>query len=246
VTTRVGRRHLLIACAVVATSSALIVNDTFAQTATGTSPSREQMAGPVFVKGWSPLQSGALQQQANVDEIAKSAPYVPPTAGDRLKWTVDGTVGPHSIATGVFMASWNTAWNLPPEWGASWSGFGKRFAAGEAQGAISNTVEAGLGAAWGEDPRYFRSGRGGIWARTGYAAEGVFMARRRDGRLSPAWARYVGAIGSNLVANTWLPESDRTALDNLRRIGNGFLGRFVGNLWMEFWPDVRRRLAKRD
>jgi hypothetical protein len=31
----------------------------------------------------------------------------------------------------------------------------------------------------------------------------------------------------------------------VRRIGNSFLGRFVGNVWMEFWPDVRGRLTKR-
>ena len=109
---------------------------------------------------------------------------------------------------------------------------------------ISNAIESGLGAAWGEDPRYFRSGRTGVWVRVRYAAKTVFVARRRDGHVAPAWARYAGGIGSNLVANTWLPPSATTASQNVRRIGNGFLGRFVSNLWLEFWPDVRRRLSK--
>jgi hypothetical protein len=175
----------------------------------------------------------------------ESSVYVPPTGKDRLKWAVDGTVGSSSIAAGVFIASWNTAWNSPSEWNRSWSGFGKRFGSREAQTTISNAIESGLGAAWGEDPRYVRSSRAGVWARAGYAAKTVFVAHRRNGRLAPAWARYVGGIGSNIVANTWLPGSDTTASQNVRRISNGYLGRFVGNLWTEFWPDVRSRFTKR-
>jgi hypothetical protein len=179
------------------------------------------------------------------DRTQPSLVYVPPTGADRLKWTADGTLGAASIATGVFIAAWNTAWNIPSEWNATWSGFGKRFGSREAQMTISNTVEAGLGAAWGEDPRYFPSGRTGFWSRTGYAAKTVFVAHRRSGRLAPAWARYAGAIGSNVAANTWLPPGDRSAGQSVRRVGNGFLGRFVGNLWMEFWPDVRGHFAQR-
>ena len=186
------------------------------------------------------------QHDAQNAKAGPSLVYVPPTGGERVKWTIDGTFGATSIASGVFLASWNTAWNIPSEWGASWSGFGKRFGSREVQMTASNAIEAGLGAAWGEDPRYFRSGRTGIWTRTGYAAKTVFVAHRRNGRLAPAWARYVGGIGSNLVANTWLPPSSTTGLQNVRRIGNGFLGRFVGNMWNEFWPDVRGRLTGHD
>jgi hypothetical protein len=89
-----------------------------------------------------------------------------------------------------------------------------------------------------EEPRW------GLWARTAYATRSVFVAPRRNGRMAPAWARYFGAIGSNLVANTWLPPSSTTTSQNLRRIGNGFLGRFVGNMWQEFLPDVRRRFNR--
>ena len=214
----VGR--VVFASAFFAVCLGLVVTQTFAQTVT--------------------------QQAVQDDKAGLSLVYVPPTGGERLKWAVDGTFGATSIATGVFLASWNTAWNTPSEWDASWSGFGKRFGSREAQMTISNAVEAGLGAAWGEDPRYFPSGRTGIWARTGYAAKTVFVAHRRSGRLAPAWARYAGAIGSNLVANTWLPPSSTTTSQNVRRIGNGFLGRFVGNMWNEFWPDVRGRLTGRE
>lgn len=216
----ISARRGIVASAWVALCLGLAVTRTFAQTVT--------------------------QEGRQADKAGESSVHVPVTGGERVRWTVDGTFGATSIATGVVIASWNTAWNTPSEWGASWSGFGKRFGSREAQMTMSNAVEAGLGAAWGEDPRYFPSGRTGIWARTGHAAKTVFVAHRRNGRLAPAWARYVGAIGSNLVANTWLPPSSTTGPQNVRRIGNGFLGRFVGNMWNEFWPDVRGRLTRRD
>jgi len=160
-----------------------------------------------------------------------------------VAWTVDGTIGSASIAAGVFIASWNTAWNLPSAWDRSWSGFAKRFGSREAQMTTSNVIEAGLGAIWGEDPRYAPCGCAGIWTRTRYAAKTVFVARRRHGQLAPAWARYSAAIGSSVVANTWLPRDETSMSQSVRRIGNGFLGRFAGNLWQEFWPDIRHRLT---
>jgi hypothetical protein len=244
--TTIGVSRCALVCAVVTTCLGLGIDETCAQTAIDTLSCPERMADRRVDDEWRLLGPAAPQQGAAVGETGNAAAYVPPTTGDRLKWALDGTLGSGSVAAAVFIASWNTAWNVPSEWGASWPGFGKRLAAREGQGAISNGIEAGLGATWGEDPRYFRSARGGSWARTGHAAKAVFVAHGRNGQLHPAWARYVGAIGSDVVANTWLPASDRTALDSLRRIGNGFLGRFVGNLWMEFWPDVRRRIAKRD
>jgi hypothetical protein len=233
----------ILARGVVAMCLGLVANQAFAQTpSSDTATYRERVT---LSPGASPAVA-TQQDVSQVDTAGQPFVYVPPNASDRFKWTVGGTVGASSLAAGIFVSSWNTAWNTPSEWGASWSGFGKRFGSREAQMTISNAIEAGIGAAWGEDPRYLRSGRAGSWSRTGYAAKTVFVAHRRNGRLAPAWARYLGGIGSNVVANTWLPASDTTASDNIRRIGSGFLGRFVGNLWTEFWPDVRSRFTERE
>jgi hypothetical protein len=217
----------------------LVANPAYAQTPT--SGTATNVEGVALSPGAPPAV--ATRDVSQTDRAGQPFVYVAPTARDRFTWTVGSIVGASSIAAGTFVSSWNTAWNIPSEWGASWSGFGKRFGSREAQMTISNAIESGVGAAWGEDPRYLRSGRGGISSRTRYAAKTVFVAHRRNGRLGPAWARYLGEIGSNVVANTWLPASDTTASDNLRRIGSGFLGRFVGNLWSELWPDVRRRFS---
>lgn len=172
--------------------------------------------------------------------------YVPITGSERAGWIIDGTVGPRSLLIiGPLAAGWNTAFNTPPEWGRSWSGFGKRYAQREADVALSNTIEAGLGALWGEEPRYIRSGRKGIWRRAGYALKTSVVTQGRDGRLRPAWARYAGNTLNNVIENAWLPPSQTTAAQTALRSGMGFVTRMGGNLWDEFWPDAWRLIKKR-
>jgi len=183
-------------------------------------------------------------QPAAAKPLAADA-YVPITAAERVSWIVEGTVGPQSLfIIGPLGAAWETAFNTPEEWGRGWSGYGKRYAQREADVAISNTIEAGLGALWGEEPRYIPSARKGIWPRARYALKTSVLAQGRNGSLRPAWARYAGNTLNNVIENSWLPPSQTTAAQTALRSGMGIVTRMGGNLWGEFWPDVSRRLRK--
>jgi hypothetical protein len=183
--------------------------------------------------------------QPNVHVPALTAfDYRPITAAERVDWTIVGTVGLRSLGVGVLAASWQTGFNTPDEWGRTWRGFGKRYLEREADVAISNSIEAGGGALWGEEPRYIRSGRRGIKSRAAYAMKVVMLTQRRDGHLAPAWARYASNVFNNLIENQWLPPSATTARETTVRSLEGFLGRLGGNMWEEFWPDIRRRVFK--
>jgi hypothetical protein len=170
--------------------------------------------------------------------------YVPITGAGRIQWIVDGTIGPRSLGVGVLAGLFQTGFNTPEEWGRSGSGFGKRYLEREADVAISNTIEAGVGALWGEEPRYVRSGRRGLRPRINYALKTAFLAQRRDGHLAPAWGRYAGNVFNNLIENTWLPPSATTPAQTALRSVQGLGSRMLGNLWEEFWPDVRKRIRK--
>ena len=188
----------------------------------------------------------ALCQTAAVDPPVTAETYVPVTPAQRMDWIVDGTIGKRSLTVvGPLATAWQTAFNTPEEWGRGFSGIARRYAQREADVAISNTIEAGLGALWGEDPRYIPSGRKGIWPRARYAMKTVFLAQRRDGSLQPAWGRYAGNTLNNLIENTWLPPSMTTGRQTALRSGLGMLGRLGGNAWEEFWPDVVRRFRKK-
>jgi hypothetical protein len=165
------------------------------------------------------------------------------TAKERIEWVVKTTVGPEGLAGELFGAGWDTLLNSPPkEYGTHWQGFGGRVGMSVAGNAVSNTMEAGLGAAWGEDPRYFRDGCGSFGHRLGHAARMTFMAEDRNGHEMPAYARFIAIPGSNFLSNAWRASGDDDVNRATIRTGIGFLGRFGSNVFDEFWPDFRQKL----
>jgi hypothetical protein len=186
---------------------------------------------------------GAAFFLGEASPIAPSA-YVPIDGGQRIDWIVGGTVGARSLCIGGLAVGLQTAWDVPPEWQRTWRGAARRYAQREADVAISSSIEAGLGAIWGEEPRYVRAPRGSIRSRARHAMKTVLLAQRRDGHLAPAWGRYAGNVFNNLLENQWLPPRATTTAQTALRTLNGFLGRLGGNLFEEFWPDVKARLQR--
>ena len=171
--------------------------------------------------------------------------YAPLTGRDRVNWILLSTAGPESLAGGAFSAGFGTLVNQPPEYGTHWEGFAKRYGMRLTGISTSNAMEAGFGAVWGEDPRYFRAPGEPVKARIGHAIEMTFLDRNKSGTNKPAYARYIGVTGSNFLSNTWRPDSEATAGRASLRILLGFLGRMSGNLFEEFWPDVKQRLSRK-
>lgn len=166
----------------------------------------------------------------------------PITGAGRLKWAAVSTVGPPSLIGGLFGAGFGTLINQPSEYGSHWEGFGKRYGMRLTGIATSNAMEAGLGAIWGEDPRYHRASDGSFGGRLGHAVKMTFVAPNENGRLRPAYARYMGITGNNFLSNTWRADSEATTGDASMRVVIGFLGRMGSNVFAEFWPDVGQRL----
>lgn len=170
-----------------------------------------------------------------LSQIQRGAAYTPPTGSDRARWVLKSSFGWKSLGAGVIISAWGTAWNRPEEWGGTWEGFGKRFGTRQAGVTMSNSFEAALGVIWGEDPRYLRSRRQGFWPRTGYALKTALLAHNRNGKLKPAYARYIGIVGNNFITNAWRPPSENNWDDALVRSGWGISGRMLSNLFNEFW-----------
>src|SRR5579863_7530417 len=186
---------------------------------------------------------------ANADPNASTSPFnaanssssdarPPITAKDRIDWVVKGTSGPESLAAGLFSAGWGTLFNQPKTYGPHWEGFGDRYGMRLSGIAASNTVEAGLGAIWGEDPRYSRDPGASFAHRLRHAARMTVLAENRDGKERLAYARFIAIPGTNFLSNSWRATGDDTANRAAIRTAEGFLGRFGGNTFEEFWPDI--------
>lgn len=175
----------------------------------------------------------------------QSAPYEPITGRERLAWIVTGTLWPRHLAGGVFTAAFGTAVNHPREYGPHWGGFGERFGIRLTGVATSNLMEAGIGALWSEDPRYFRVPEYSFGARVKNTIKMTFLARRRDGNFTPAYARYIAYAGNNFLSNTWRADSEADTEHALIRTAEGFGGRLASNAWDEFWPDAKAHIFRR-
>ena len=70
------------------------------------------------------------------------------------------------------------------------------------------------------------------------------MSANSDRRYSLILGVSVRNVFNNVIENAWLPPSVTTPGQTALRSANGLLGRLVGNLWDEFWPDVRKRIGR--
>ncbi len=170
---------------------------------------------------------------------AQSAPYLPITGQERLSWIVKNTLWPQHLAGGVITSAVGTALDHPREDGPHWGGFGERFGVRLTGVATSNVMEAGLGALWGEDPRYFPVPEDSFGGRVKNVIKMTFLARRPDGNFAPAYARYIAFPGNNFLSNAWRPDSEADVQHALVRTAEGFAGRMGANAWDEFWPQAK-------
>lgn len=190
------------------------------------------------------LAASIFSAQPTVD--ASESLFVKPvatafTAEDRFKWVVLATVGPKNLAAGVVVAGIQTWGNDPEEYGPHWDGYAKRYGARLAIGGTIHAMESGVGALWGEDPRYFRAAGQPFKRRVGHLFKMAFMARDRAGELHPAYARFIAVPSGLIVSNAWRPDSSITAGHVSWQIGMSFLNRIVSNTFSEFVPDIMER-----
>jgi hypothetical protein len=184
------------------------------------------------------------------DIVVEVGPYAPVTPWQRLQWFDEKTFGVSNLGGSLPGAALMTLRDRPREAGPHWEGLGERYGVSVLTNAVSNTMEAGLGAIWGEDPRYARAGAEVPFkSRLGHVAKWTVLAPGRDGELRPAYARFIAFSGSSFASNAWREPSDTSAEHSLDRIAFAFLGRMGSNAFDEFWPDAKRKLfhhAKRD
>lgn len=178
-------------------------------------------------------------------QISGATALPPLTQAQRLKWATLSTIGPVSLAGGAVTSAWSTWTNSPPEYGPTWEGWAKRQGLRVTGAAPSNFLEAELGALWGEDPRYHRAPTREFKGRVWHVIKTAFLAYDTQGRPMPAYSRYIAVSSTNVLSNTWRPESQHSASEVVSRIGFAFTGRMTSNAFAEFWPDVKKHVFKK-
>lgn len=168
-----------------------------------------------------------------------------PTLAERFGYHALATAGPLAAFTGSASSGIRQWLDAPPEWGQGMEGFGRRLGYCTANRAAKNAIEFAAGALLREDPRYFRSRERGIGARIRHALVGTFRVPNESGATSFAYARVVGAYGGGFVSNLWQPQRLSNPGRAVLRGSVMLAGDAGGNVFREFWPDLRKLLRRK-
>jgi hypothetical protein len=177
----------------------------------------------------------------------ENAQDVPPlTAGEKFKVVAKGSFDPVQVVWYGFLAGISQAEDSEPGFGQGAEGYGKRYGAYFADGTIENFLTGAiLPSIFRQDPRYFQSGRGTFWNRTGYAISRIFVTHADSGRNQFNVSEVFGsAMAAGISTYSYHPKSDRT-LSNTASVWGSQVGYDTITLVVkEFWPDIRRKIRK--
>ena len=158
-----------------------------------------------------------------------------------------------------FLSAISQAENSEPGFGQGASGYGKRFGSAFADGTIENFITgAVLPSLLHQDPRFFQSGKGSFFHRTGYAVSRIFVTRTDSGGQQFNYSEVVGsALSAAISTYSYHPKggfvttpsgrefirSDRT-LTNTASVWGSQVGYDTLTIVVkEFWPDIHRKLS---
>jgi hypothetical protein len=253
------------------------------QSSTGSNPEPAPQAPPPTETKQAPKpQSGS--QGKNVPGSTSTQGDVKGTSNDRLFYTLPnflslenaGQVPPLTtkqkfsvVARGSFdyviypwygfLSAISQAENSEPGFGQGAQGYGKRFGSAFADGTIENFITGAiLPSILRQDPRFFQSGKGSFFHRTGYAVSRIFVTRTDSGGEQFNYSEVVGsALSASISTYSYHPKggfvntpsgrqfirSDRT-LTNTASVWGSQVGYDTLTIVVkEFWPDIHRKLS---
>jgi hypothetical protein len=178
----------------------------------------------------------------------ENSAHVPPlTAGQKFKVVARGSFDPVQFVWYGFLSGISQAENSEPGYGQGAEGYGKRYGAAFADGAIENFMtSAAMSALFRQDPRFFQEGNGGFVHRAGYAVSRIVITRSDSGSQQFNFSEVLGsAMSAGISTYSYHPRSDRT-LANTASVWGSEIGYDTLTIVLkEFWPDIRRKLRKK-
>jgi hypothetical protein len=196
--------------------------------------------------------------------MVESADNVPPlTPGQKFHLMYKSSVDPFVFVTDAFVAGIGqardtndgTTVTVNPDgtttttrwgFGQGAQGYFKRFGA-----SYADTVDGNL---WGnailpilfkEDPRYFRMGTGTFTHRFLYSASTTVWCRRDSGTWGPNYANVLGNFVSGGISNLYYPSQSGGFGQTMYGAATVTAEGTIGAEFVEFWPDISRRLFKK-
>ena len=159
---------------------------------------------------------------------------VPLTTRLKFKLALRVSVDPVTVAGVAFLAAIDQAADTP-NYVQGAKGYGQRFGAVAAGGASVILIGGAiLPSLLHQDPRYFYQGTGTISSRLRHALLNPFICKGDNGRWQANYSSLGGDLASSALANTYYPESNRSAGMVFQTFGINTAERLLSSIAQEF------------
>jgi hypothetical protein len=220
--------------------------DTTSQSQSKTGEKSGDNKDPAIQEKKSPTNDRLFYVLPNFLTVENSKKIPPLTTGQKFKLVALGTFDPIEFPYVGILALIDQAENTDPSFRQGFVGYAKRYGAAYADTTIENfMVGAIFPSVLHQDPRYYQLGKGGFWHRAGYAALRVFITRTDSGKKQFNYSELAGSAIAAALSNTYHPPPDRNALNSANIWVTQLWGDAVSFEVKEFWPDIRRKLHKK-
>jgi hypothetical protein len=173
---------------------------------------------------------------------ARNAPPLTPT--QKFELFTKGTLDPFPVAAYAVQAGVSQASDTHSGYGQGLAGYGKRFGAALLDGTSARFFcTYAFPSLLHQDPRYFRKGEGSSWSRVGYSVTRGFVTRADSGGTQPNWSNIFGKFAAADLSNLYYPAADRGANLTITRVAISLSYQTLGNLAIEFWPEIHKKFA---
>lgn len=187
---------------------------------------------------------GVMPNYATVENGRKITPI---SVKVKFKLAAEGSFDPYEFAIVAVVALKDQALDTDSNFGGGWGGFGKRYGTDFANQAIGNIMTGAVfPSLLRADPRYFQLGKGSFFHRFGYSFSRIFVTRTDAGHSTFNASEFAGNAAATGISNLYSPSKDRTLSSNVGTFATQVAVDALGDELKEFWPDIRRKLFKKD
>jgi hypothetical protein len=217
-----------------------------------------------------PNQQGKVAGTSN-DRILYTLPnflsvqkgHLPPmSAKDKFKVVALGTFDPVEYPWWAVIAAIDQADNSEPAFGQGWRAYAQRYGIVGGDSMVENfMVGAVFPSVLHQDPRFYQSGKGGFFRRTGYSVSRIFVTLGDSGHAQFNFSEVLGsgtaaAISTytyhphhNIISTPSNPRefivSDHTFDNMVDTWGTQLALDTVTIMIKEFWPDIHRKMSRK-
>jgi hypothetical protein len=171
--------------------------------------------------------------------------YRPLTVGEKFHVAAQDSWDRGTLALAAVFGAENQLTNSNRAFGQGAAGFGRYLGAAYGDFVIGNYMtEAVFPSLLHQDPRYFRRGTGGGWARLGYAIGQSFWTYNDSGRRQFNYSEWLGNSATVAISNAYYADN-RNARDNVSQLGVQIGVDTAANILKEFYPDIVRKFGRK-